>query len=127
MTNKQVQQLLKHYSYFDYHKEIACPCCGECHIQLTPLLKLIVSREYLDLPMPINSGYRCENHNKEVGSTSDNHTKGYAFDIACISPQKRYFMVDALIHAGFKRIIIYPTFVHVDNHPDKHSGLWIQE
>ena len=60
-------------------------------------------------------GYRCEKHNEAVGSTSKNHTSGRAVDISARTSYVRMKIVVALIKAGFRRIGVYPTFIHADN------------
>ena len=103
----------------DYPKEfpeheLACPCCGECHMDDNFLRKLLYARKQAGIPFPINSGYRCEAHNEAVGSTSRNHF-GNAVDIAVTDSWRRVIIIAALIKAGFRRIGIYPTFIHADN------------
>ena len=99
-------------------KEFACKCCG----QLPPLarenVKALVSevldpvREKLGMPIVVNSGYRCEKHNKDVGGVKNSqHLKGEAADLTC-SDLKR---LKALIieNGQFDQLITYPTFRHV--------------
>ena len=83
------------------------------------------AREIAGIPFKINSGYRTEEHNKAInGSPSSSHLKGYAADIACTYSANRLIIVKALITAGFNRIGIAKTFIHVDNDPDKPEVLW---
>lgn len=78
--------------YFDEH-EFACHCDrhgvdAEGH----PILDYIIDkrlvdvldriRERLGVPITVNSGYRCPEHNAEVGGVSDSqHVLGTAADI----------------------------------------------
>lgn len=62
----------------------------------------------------INSGYRCEKHNKAIGSTSDNHPSGEAADIRCTTGPVRIKIIAGLISAGFRRIGFHSTFIHAD-------------
>ena len=99
-------------------KEFACKCCG----QLPPLarenVKALVSevldpvREKLGMPIVVNSGYRCEKHNKDVGGVKNSqHLKGEAADVTC-SDLKRLKAI--IIENGkFDQLITYPTFLHV--------------
>lgn len=71
-------------------------------------LRLVYGR-----PMVINSGYRSSEVNREVGgSSSSQHMKGEAADIACESPAH---LVACLIESGlaFDQCGIYSTFVHL--------------
>lgn len=65
-------------------------------------------------PVTINSGYRTSSHNKAVGGASSSmHLKGQAADIKING--KSPLEVASLAYAlGFKRIIIYSNFVHID-------------
>ena len=90
-------------------------CCGG---------KVIIDSEFFALarrarrvsnyPYVITSGYRCEKHNQEVGSTSRNHTSGKAMDIQATSDLARIKILTGLFAAGFKRIGISKNFIHAD-------------
>ena len=82
------------------------------------------AREYAGLPFIISSGWRCVKHNKEVGSTSNNHTSGKAADIQCLNGPDRIKMVLGLTRAGFRRIGIKRSFIHADSMDDIES-MWI--
>jgi uncharacterized protein YcbK (DUF882 family) len=70
------------YPYFT-KEELACPCCGKADMDETFMEKLVEVRKELNKPMVINSGYRCEKHNKEVGGSPNSaHLKGRAVDIS---------------------------------------------
>jgi len=88
------------------------------------LAKLDRARGLAKIPFRITSGYRCVNHNKDVGSKpTSSHIKGRAADIACHSDADRYRIVVCCIANNFKRIGIYPTHIHVDNDPRKTSSV----
>ena len=99
-------------------KEFACKCCG----QLPPLarenVKALVSevldpvREKLGMPIVVNSGYRCEKHNKDVGGVRNSqHLRGEAADIHCRDNER---LKQLIIENGkFDQLITYPTFLHV--------------
>jgi len=84
------------------------------------LKKLDKAREIADIPFIITSGFRTQEHNKKVGGVdSSSHTKGWAADISCRESRNRFIIVKALIEAGFTRIGVARTFIHVDSDPDK--------
>ena len=99
-------------------KEFACKCCG----QLPPLARETVKalvcevldpvREKLGMPIVVNSGYRCENHNKDVGGVRNSqHLRGEAADIHCQDNER---LKQLIIENGkFDQLITYPTFLHV--------------
>jgi len=95
--------------------EFKCPCCGQVIIKRELLNLLDKARDIAGIPFKINSGYRCEKHNKEVGGKpNSSHLQGYAADISATTSRHRYLIVNALLKAGASRIGIAENFVHVD-------------
>jgi uncharacterized protein YcbK (DUF882 family) len=91
------------------------------------LSKLDQARSLAGVPFKITSGYRSEAHNRKVGGVSgSSHTKGLAADIACTDSVKRHKIITSLLKAGFTRIGIAKTFIHVDNDPSKPANVtWL--
>ena len=113
--------LSKHFS----KAEMECRCgCGIRYTDDKFLAMLEKARDDAGVPFCINSGYRCEKHNLAVGSTSKNHTSGKAADIACTSGPQRMKIVRGLIRAGFRRIGIKKTFIHVDS-MNNTGSMWL--
>ncbi len=78
------------------------------------LERLQALRNTLGRPVIINSGYRNPTHNEAVGGSPNSyHLRGMAADIRVpgMSPQA---LAGAARLAGFRGIITYNTFVHVD-------------
>jgi len=73
----------------------------------------------------IGSGFRCRIHNESIpGSAYDSsHLIGHAGDIKTPSMHYRYRVLFGVIMAGFKRIGIYKTHIHVDDDPSKTPGV----
>ena len=103
--------------------EFNCPCCGKNEMNESFLGTLTDAREYCRSPFMINSGYRCEKHNKKVGGKvgdkakgiqASTHTVGAAADIHCTESRQRALILCGLLEAGFSRIGIAKTFIHVD-------------
>lgn len=109
-------------NHFD-PSEFSCNCgCGGGFSDMDPaaLDMLDTAREAAKIPFHINSAFRCQEHNKAVGGVpSSAHTTGHAVDILARSGREKWIIVNALISAGFDRIGIAGTFVHVDNDPGK--------
>jgi zinc D-Ala-D-Ala carboxypeptidase len=73
---------------------------------------------YAQSPFHINSGKRCVKHNTEVGGKKKSaHLGGYAFDVKCENSADRFRLVRCFLRAGFVRMGIYKTFIHVDADP----------
>lgn len=106
--------------------EFQCPCC-HC-VKLHPLLlqKLKGLRYRIAKPIIINSGYRCNKHNKEVGGVKNSyHLLGKAADIhvpgICLVE-----LVKIVKEFGFKGIGFYPerNFLHLDIRPTTQPVYW---
>jgi len=84
------------------------------------------ARHMAGIPFIINSGYRTKAHNREVGGKSNSaHLDGFAADIRATTSRERMWIVASLLEAGFNRIGIGKTFIHVDNDPHKpEECLW---
>lgn len=116
-TQNESVDLNRHVSLNFLAKEFACPCCGEEGFKEELIEKLQLARNNLrpKSAIVINSGYRCEKHNKEVGGVvGSSHRKGLAVDIRCDHSSYRFSLIRALIGAGFKRIGIGEDFIHCD-------------
>ena len=72
------------------------------------------------IPFMINSGFRTVERNRKVGGKpNSSHLIGRAADVACSNSRHRAKMMMAFIDAGFTRIGIGETFLHVDNDKGK--------
>lgn len=107
--------------------EFKCPCCGKEEMDRDFIARLQTAREVADTSFKINSGWRCQNHNREVGGVENSsHVTGHAADIQATTSQKRFAVVTALVEAGLERIGIAKTFVHVDDDASKSQRvMWL--
>ena len=108
-------------------KELACKCgCNVNSMEHEFMGMLEELRVKLGRPVYITSGFRCPQHNKAVGgSTQSYHLKGRASDIVCSNAAERYEVVGAAIKIGFSGIGIDKGFVHVDNRNSQPRKIWI--
>ena len=84
-------------------------------------------REYVEVPVTINSAYRTKSYNSKVGGASNSyHLYGRAFDIPFKSTYKNLTNVDMMCKffntLGLKGIIKYSTFVHIDTRTSKYHA-----
>lgn len=123
-NKKDTTQLSPHFSA----NEFACPCnsCTDNFIDDALLDKLEQVRVAIG-PLKITSGYRCPQHNKDVGGAlSSSHMAGLAVDIQPIPVNvddldKLYDKcLDVFDNIGDGR---HKRFVHVDVRPAKASGV----
>ena len=117
------RQLSRHFTF----EEMACPCGCGVEPDVGFLSKLEVARGLYGKPMTITSGMRCAAYqasiNPKVPVTG--HTR-YGVDIACGSGTQRWYMVRALIDAGFSRVGLYDKHLHIDDHPKLPKNvIWI--
>lgn len=110
------------YIKIGYHfnlQEFECPCCKRVMLSSDLLRKLILLRQKIKEPIFINSGYRCELENKEVGGHPKSfHLLGMAADITV----RNLSMTGLLCHAEkikFTGIGVYTTFLHLDTRPQR--------
>jgi hypothetical protein len=79
-------------------------------IELVSLLQLI--RNFMNVPININSGYRTQSYNRKIGgATNSYHTYGRAFDCSSNNNTKFVYLANGL---GIRGIIRYDTFTHID-------------
>lgn len=119
--NSENVQLTKNFKLWEFRCK--CGCGTTLHDdQLSGFLQKI--RDYFGRPVYINSGYRCEKHNRAVGgAAASRHMKGQAADIAVdgIAPAEVAKFAESI---GILGIGLYETekdgyFVHVDTRPYK--------
>lgn len=100
--------------------EFRCKCgCGICNVGDSFLVKLQQTRTIANISFGIISGCRCPVHNKNEGGkeTSDHLATGSiqceGADIRCYYSGDRLKIISAAIMAGFRRIGIAESFVHL--------------
>lgn len=72
-------------------------------------------RELCGKPLVLSCGYRCPEHNRDVGGVSNSqHIYGRAADVQVPDGMTVYELYDIAEQAGADGIGIYPWGVHVD-------------
>lgn len=104
--------------------EFACPCCSGNNIQAGFVEQLQKARAIARVAFKIDSGWRCEAHNTQVGGEAQSsHMAGWAADIACPTPGVYFQVLNAVIRAGFNRIGRGRDYIHVDCDPNKPANV----
>lgn len=109
--------------HFD-SSEFACPHCKK-HIVDPRLVAALEDLRMIAGPLTINSGYRCEAHNKAIGGEKNSkHTQGIAVDVACpkhVSLRAFYDLARSIPAFDDGGIGVYPAgrgqnsnFLHLD-------------
>ena len=80
LNDEKEFQISKHF----FSSEFICQC-RECHISMIEeslIDRLEILRRLIDQPIIIASGYRCQEHNREIGGANySRHCCGQAVDI----------------------------------------------
>jgi uncharacterized protein YcbK (DUF882 family) len=107
-------------------KEFDCQCgCGAGEISSDLVNKLEKIRVAYGHPMRINSGIRCLDHNRSIGSSdTSSHIIGLAADVGCTDMASRMNLI-MLFGKHFKRMGIHKDFIHVDVDYDKPEGIFV--
>lgn len=116
--------MYRFFSNNDFYN--ASPSCSIQDMSASFLSRLDQAREYAGVPFVVNSGFRTLEHEKKQGRDgSSSHTKGIAVDIQAMTLRDRYLILQGLLKAGFTRIGVGETFIHVDGDPDKdQDAIW---
>jgi uncharacterized protein YcbK (DUF882 family) len=108
--------------------EYACRC-GRCENRISIRIASAVQgiRDILGAPVRINSGYRCEAHNRAVGGEPNSkHCEGIAADLSSEAGWRAIYEA-ALRIPAITGIGVYPSanFVHVDVRPEPARWAYI--
>lgn len=102
------------------------PPCEVKDMDAAFLEKLLFAQKMCGKKFLINSAYRSLAHEKKMGRNGrSSHCKGLAVDIATGTHDQRLYIVASLLLAGFRRIGVARTFIHVDDDPDKVTSMWL--
>ena len=113
--------------------EIACTCGHpQCKGggRISPaLMKWLQDMRDAVGPIRITSGVRCQQHPETTKRPTSSHVPrdladldgrvGHAVDIAARGSGRRYRLLAAAIRAGFNRIGVGKSFLHLDNDKSK--------
>ncbi len=100
--------------------EFNCPFLQDQKMNYTFLEKLDYARGLAEIPFKITSGYRTKEYNEDLikrgykASRNSSHLKGLAADISVKDSRQRFIVINSLLLAGFTRLGISDTFIHVD-------------
>lgn len=106
--------------------EMQCPC-GHCNggTMDQPFMECLqILRDRCRFSFHVNSGYRCHEHNKEVGGQPASlHLSGRATDIRAKNAVELYSLVKYSWECGLFGVGIAQDFVHLDNRTE--PTVWV--
>lgn len=116
-----LHHITKNFHYLDFASKDGAKLPKELEPNLIELVEnLQVLRDYLGVPVEVNSGYRSPAHNKKVGGEDESlHLQAKAADIWTKhhTPKQLVEIIEHLILTGRMKqggIGLYKTFVHYD-------------
>ena len=120
---------MKNFKIQEFECRCGCQMPAEVRQNIEALVAEVLDpvRDEYGKPIYVNSGYRCEKHNKAVGGVPrSQHLVGQAADIslrltAYGLQDELMRLVRIIVSQGrFDQLIIYPAFLHVSY---KRSGV----
>lgn len=113
----EVGNLTEHFMASEF--ECKCGKCTEQQIDVDFLHKLEASRLEYGNPIFINSGFRCKDHNDNVGGHKNSqHLYGNAVDILRPKDPDKDRKLFNILRKNFKALGIADLFYHVDGRTD---------
>ena len=107
--------------------QLRCHCgCGKDNIEYNLLTILDSLRTKYGKAININSGVRCEEHNKKVGGRKNSaHLHGLAVDIRCEDDRDRWILLDIIrAYLPIRRIGLGNGYIHIDIARDKKQDVF---
>jgi hypothetical protein len=112
--------------HFSKH-ELACKHCGECFVEQDLLDALEAFRSVVGAPVHIHSGYRCAQHNAEIGGAKGSlHVAGRAADVSVVGKTARQLKAIAETVPRIKGFGIddHKNYLHIDVRLSDVACLW---
>lgn len=105
---------LTHFKFDEFDSPDAPGSGYRMNVQFLEMLDK--ARDIAGIPFVITSGFRTLAYNAKIGGVEGSaHTHGRAADIAATADKDKARIIWACAKAGFQRIGIGKTFIHVDS------------
>lgn len=104
----------RHFKESEFRRCV--PACSLQDMNQWTMDRLDAVRAMAGIPLVLNSAFRSKEWEKKQGRTGTSaHCEGRAVDIRCNTSRNRWLIVRAAIQAGFTRIGIGKTYIHLDD------------
>ena len=115
---------MNHFTLSELKKSVTADKLGinnNIPLSIIPNLEILINQvlnpiaEYMDVPIFVNSGYRCPLLNKAVGGVAGSqHVLGQAADITTRS-RENDLIIERYIEENlvFDQMIVYKNFIHI--------------
>lgn len=114
---------LKYFTPEEFQRCI--PPCHDYDMSERFMSRLDRMRAIYGKPMVLNSAYRSPEWELSHGRAgTSTHCEGHAVDVRC-APEDRLQMLTAAFMAGFRRIGIAETYLHLDDSVDRVQTTWL--
>lgn len=91
------------------------PACSIEDLNSKLVDRIILAQKMCGEQFTITSGYRSQAYERSKGRKgTSSHCKGLAVDVSAINSHLRYKIVAGCLLAGFPRLGIGKTFIHID-------------
>ena len=121
---KPIKRMTRNFKKSEFDCRCGCTMPDDVYENVKKVAaQLQVVRDYVGVPVRINSAYRCINHNRSIGSKdTSQHVLGKAVDITIdtFNADQTYKIIINLLNnpvlqgVNFNGIGRYNTFVHLD-------------
>ncbi len=114
MTDAQWEKIEPYF----YRKELYSRDAMREEMQYGFMRLLLVTRLEAQMPFIMTSGWRTPQRNEDIGGNwRSAHLTGWAGDVKAVFSWQKFTIINAALTAGFNRIGIGNTFIHLDNKP----------
>ena len=120
----------QHFKVSEFACKCTCKCrCGKDDIEQRVIDMAETIREALGVPVRVNSGCRCPEHNRRSkGVPNSKHITGKAADLSCSFGAKKMFETVKKLHAEGKLPHLdyckrYSSWIHIDC-GGKRRSMW---
>lgn len=113
--SKSKQSALELQKLSELNFKYCNPACSVDELNSKLVDRIILAQRMCGEQFTITSAYRSQGYERSKGRKgSSSHCKGLAVDVSAVNSHLRFKIVAGCILAGFPRLGIGKTFIHID-------------